>query len=273
MDLKKLFYSFIFVFFVFTGCTDKKYNLINSESFSKDQILLFPNLVSELTYDSISYFINNMKVGYFDSKQISELTRLTKNFKSKPSDGLWNDIEKKWLILKSNYSGESLSGEIENNEKAVVSQGKENLQLWIQKNISLLKLTGDVRFADEIEQQMLRNSVSVSDEVLKSIVFTHVFDNIYLNLFVPSELTHDHTTGGKIRLTQSGISGKNMSFKLSCECLDTRYLSVFIRIPDWAKNPTVAHGNVKYVARPGEYTEISKKWRNADVFEIKLINE
>jgi DUF1680 family protein len=59
---------------------------------------------------------------------------------------------------------------------------------------------------------------------------------------------------------------------LTCETNDARYLDVYIRIPEWAVNPTVAHGNVKYVAHPGEYCQISRKWKDKDEFFIILKN-
>jgi DUF1680 family protein len=49
-------------------------------------------------------------------------------------------------------------------------------------------------------------------------------------------------------------------------------MDVFIRIPSWAVNPTVTHGNVKYVAHPGEYCEVYRKWNNGDQIKVELKN-
>jgi DUF1680 family protein len=59
---------------------------------------------------------------------------------------------------------------------------------------------------------------------------------------------------------------------LKCESNDVRYLDVFIRIPEWAINPTVSYGNVKYVAHSGEYCQVSRKWHDGDEFRIVLKN-
>ena len=83
---------------------------------------------------------------------------------------------------------------------------------------------------------------------------------------------HHHTTGGTVKLTQRTDFPRSNIVTLTCETNDARYLDVFIRIPEWAVNPTVAHGNVKYVAHPGEYCQISRKWKDKDEFYIILKN-
>jgi len=49
---------------------------------------------------------------------------------------------------------------------------------------------------------------------------------------------------------------------------EIRYIEISIRIPDWARNATVTEKNVKYVATPGSYCFIARKWNSGDVIEI-----
>jgi len=144
---------------------------------------------------------------------------------------------------------------------------------WAELNIMLLKLSGEVRFGDVIENLLYKEEMPVlTEKQLKSIIYTHIDDQIFINVLGGSSFDYQHTTGGNVRLTQTTRYPLGSEIILSCEVGDVRYMDVFIRIPEWAVNPTVTHGNVKYVARPGEYCEIYRKWRNGDEFSIKLKN-
>jgi DUF1680 family protein len=134
-----------------------------------------------------------------------------------------------------------------------------------------MKFSGEVRFAEAIEKMLTPANIRlVGDSTLKSIIYTHVYDQIFINQFIPSTLQHQHTTGGSISLILDQPDRKVAEYTLTCECADTRFLDVMIRIPSRAVNPTVTHGLVKYVARPGEYCQITRKWKNGDKFIIRL---
>jgi DUF1680 family protein len=112
----------------------------------------------------------------------------------------------------------------------------------------------------------------LSADLLKSIIYTHIDDQIFVNIFGSSSLIHHHTTGGVIKLIQETSYPASNDITLKCETNDARFLNVFIRIPSWAVNPTVTHGNVKYVPHPGEYCQISRMWKDGDEIRILLKN-
>ncbi len=246
---------------IFVACGGKKgdFQAVNSLSFNEDQITLEMSLLPRLTADSLVVNEESAAIG-----QLDELIGESQKLSSSKSDSTWNFINKGWTDFDMNKS-QILSD--------TMASSKIILQKWSELNMNLLKLTGEVRFADALESLIYDSREAVlSESELKSVIYTHVYDQIFVNLFGSSSLTHQHTTGGIIKLTQETKFPESNEIILSCECSDTRYLDVFIRIPEWAVNPTVNHGNVKYVARPGEYCQISRKWKNGDVFVIQLKN-
>jgi hypothetical protein len=197
-------------------------------------------------------------------KKINELISKSVKLNGSSDDSLWVSIVKSWEEIQMN---QAVSAADTTRETKVV------LQKWAELNISLLKISGEVRFGDALEKLFYEHPVPVlTERTLKSIIYTHLYDQIFINLLGSSGLTHYHTTGGTVRLTQRTNFPQSNVMTLSCETNDTRYLDVFIRIPEWAVNPTVEHGNVKYVAHPGEYCQISRKWKDKDELIVILKN-
>ncbi len=149
----------------------------------------------------------------------------------------------------------------------------EAIQKWAELNVALVKLSGEVRFGDAIEK-MIHGPENrfISERLLKSVIYTHVDDQIFINIIGSSSMDYQHTTGGNVRLIQGTNYPGNDVMTLKTECSDLRYMDIFIRIPSWAVNPTVTHGNVKYVAQPGEYCQISKKWKAGVEIRVVLKN-
>ena len=255
------FLSFGFILVLLVSCGQKQsFQSVNSLSFDEGQITLGFSLLPRLASDSL--VVNSEKSA--TAGQLDELIGEFQKLSSSMPDSAWNFINKGWTDFEKNKS--QLLSDTMANSRII-------LQKWSELNMNLLKLTGEVRFGDALESLIYDSPEAVlSEGALKSVIYTHVYDQIFVNLFGSSSLTHQHTTGGTIKLTQETKFPESNEIMLKCECSDTRYLDVFIRIPAWAANPTVNHGNVKYVARPGEYCQISRKWKNGDVFVIRLKN-
>ena len=143
---------------------------------------------------------------------------------------------------------------------------------WAELNANLLKFSGEAKFAKVLENILYtQNQPVLSEKLLKSVIYTHIFDQIFIHIPTTSSVSFQHTTGGNVKLIQQYDPSKK-EMMLKCECGDTRFLDLFIRIPSDAVKPTVTHGNVKYVAIPGEYCEISRKWKNGDEIRVSLKN-
>lgn len=231
--------------------------VINSESFPDQSVVLDPIVNQRLAAEVVS---ENQVENSFVQK-IGEITKQVNQLKQNPTETLWNSVSAAWT-------------ELEKETAALPEDSTQTakLQKWADLNILLLKLSGEVRFGDALENLLNKHQLPVlTERQLKSVIYTHVDDQIFLNILASSSVTHHHTTGGTVRLIQqTGQKGNGMILRV--ESGDVRYMDVFIRIPSWAVNPTVTHGNVKYVARPGEYCEIPRKWKNGDEIDVSLVN-
>lgn len=251
--------SGIALLFTACGSENESFNRANSQSFAEKQIILEGALSLRIGVDSV----NRIQESSFLIKNLEEMLSVTATLKKTKSDSSWTALQKNWEEFRGNEA--VLLADTSGNSVLV-------LQKWAELNSQLLKLTSEVRFGDALEKLIYEPKFYLPERLIKSVIYTHIDDQIFINLFGSSSLNHRHTTGGTIKLIQKTEYPLTNEIALFCECSDTRYLDVFIRIPEWAVNPTVTHGNVKYVARPGEYCQISRKWRNGDEFSIKLKN-
>lgn len=146
----------------------------------------------------------------------------------------------------------------------------EDVNAWVALNDSLLKYSQEVRFADALER-VAYNQVGtkrLKTNQLKSFYYTRLYDRIFFNIFGSSSLQYEHTTGGIVRLVQATDYPFDDRVTIKVEIQDTRYLDLYIRIPEWATNSHVTVKGVKYPVITGEYTEIARKWKNSDEIEI-----
>ena len=238
-------------------------NVINSVSFPGKNITLDNSVTQRLWTDSAGHISEQNSLFQKLDEMISVAERLRKN----QSDSLWNKLSASWYDFgKADLSVLSADSLSDSGTIAVAEK-------WVDLNIALLKLSGEVKFGDAIEDLLYKfPRLVLTEKQLKSIMYTHIDDRIFINEFGSSSFNYQHTTGGNVRLIQQTDYPLGNEMILICEVADVRYMDVFIRIPSWAVNPTVTHGNVKYVARPGEYCEIYRKWNNGDEIQVRLKN-
>ena len=203
--------------------------------------------------------------------KMDEMIRTVENTSKLKSDTTWKVLSREWEDIRVNLS--DMKGLSNASDSMADSELNTIERKWCDLNVRLLKLSGEVRFGDALEKILYEAKVPVlSDKILKSIIYTHIDDQIFINIFGTSSLIHHHTTGGTIKIIQESGYPANNEIILRCETNDSRFLNVFIRIPFWAINPTVTHGNVKYVPHPGEYCQISRMWKDGDEIRIVLKN-
>jgi len=247
------------------SCTNHEngLNVINSGSFPERNITLDQSLSQRFVADSV------VDVSGLDQQSIKldEMISLAERLKKMQSDSIWNILLANWYDLGKDGSSILWTDSLPDFEVSAIASK------WADLNITLLKLSGEVKFGDAVEDLLYQfPRLVLTEKQMKSIIYTRIDDQIYINIIGSSTLTHQHTTGGTIKLIQETNFPLSNEMILKCECSDVRYLDVFIRIPEWSVNPTVSHGNVKYVARPGEYCQISRKWKDGDEFNVVLKN-
>jgi hypothetical protein len=254
-----LAFSGFVLFMLACGTPRDGLQIVESQSFHVKQI----SLGESFSKKYLSEPVDSNQLANFQDKKLDELILFEKMLEESRSDSSWFLLERKWDEF--NQSGIQSSADTSANS---ISE----LQKWAELNADLLKLTGEVRFGDALEKLIYSSKPILSEQFLKSIIYTHNYDQIFVNLFASSTLTHYHTTGGTVKLIQKTEFPESNEITLKCETNDVRYLDVFIRIPEWAVNPKVTHGNVKYVAHPGEYCQISRKWNDGDEILVQLKN-
>lgn len=143
---------------------------------------------------------------------------------------------------------------------------------WISLNDSLLKYSGEQRFADELEKMVYNIPIPevITEKMIKSFCYTRLYDRVYINILGSSDVEYEHTTGGEVRIIQDTKYPFDGQITIQVATQDTRYLDLFIRIPEWAEQSSVTLRGVRYNTIPGNYTEIARKWKNGDMVEIVL---
>jgi hypothetical protein len=279
MKLTLLFAS-IWMVLIFTSCVKDPNSLssINSESFNEKQIQLHFQPEQRLGADS---WVND-DLSTLSQKQnlvvnqLDEMISMTEQVRKTRSDSVWVALTKKWTEFHANNFGTERTPFTRNYSSPGSLNSKmfpEAIRKWAELNAGLVRLSGEVKFGDAFEKMVYGpENIFIPEKLLKSVIFTHVFDQIFINIIGSSSMDYQHTTGGNVRIIQETNYPQGNEMTLKTECNDFRYMDIFIRIPSWAVNPTVTHGNVKYVARPGEYCQISKKWITGDEIRMMLKN-
>jgi hypothetical protein len=149
----------------------------------------------------------------------------------------------------------------------------EEATRWFESTGFLFQLTGDAGVAGELERLIYTSTISGNDE-LQALVAPYIFsrniDHVHVNLFFPAEISYNHSLGGGVKITsetdypQSG----NITLKFSVE--NKRYVVLWIRIPEWALNPSVTVKKVRYLSHPGSYSRIAKQWKEGDEVEVEF---
>jgi len=149
----------------------------------------------------------------------------------------------------------------------------EQLMEWIETTGYLLELTGKAVYAEALEDLVYQSKFELNTEIqnlLKSFIYTKNVDHIQLNMFVNSTISYDHTLGGAVKITQDNDYPETGKLFITFNMEEPRYIELFIRIPSWASGATVTALSVKYIAPPGKFCQIARKWEDGDKVEIVL---
>lgn len=268
---------FVWTVLVFTHCKNDPDSLtvINSESLYEKQVELAIPALSDSKVDSLAGS-DSLPTKNTALNELEQMNVLLEQVRLSSSDQPWRELLKQWNRFYDRYF--DTSHNLFNSNASAQSTMKSPLhttviEKWARLNADLLKLSGKVRFGDALEILLYdQQEFMFPDSLLKSVIYTHVFDDIYINLIGTSSMEYQHTTGGTVSLSQETNYPEDTQMTLTIETGDIRFMNVYIRIPSWAVNPKVNYGNVKYVARPGEYSQISKKWKTGDQIRVSLIN-
>jgi DUF1680 family protein len=169
---------------------------------------------------------------------------------------------------------------------------------WMQLNRELLAITGESRYADEIEKSAYNDLLGAQDpngedwcyysfpngprtnttywrcckssgalalEELSPVAYgTNAAGDVFVNLYGPNEGTITRGQSGSVGLRQKTDYpfGGAISIEVTPERVSRFVLSV--RIPVWAEGAKVAVNGVPVAATPGTYLPIAREWRPGD---------
>jgi DUF1680 family protein len=232
----------------------------------------FPQKISEKTaMNSVTLDHSFLPAGYIfhnDSvikndfgNEFKELFQEKYKFDEKNSAFDLTNLENKWKILQNQKNNFNF----------------ENVKQWVEITGFLLELSGNTAYASELEEIIYKSASLFSEQEHKEIekeikpwIFTKNLDNVYVNLFVNATLKYEHSLYGAVEITQETSYPESEKIKLTFKMQEKRYIELFIRIPEWAEGATVTETGVKYVANPGTYSQILRKWGDGDTVEINF---
>lgn len=171
---------------------------------------------------------------------------------------------------------------------------------WVQLNRELLAISGDAKYADEIERsayndllgamapdgenwcyysfpngrrvhttywRCCKSSGAMALEELPGLAYRVSADgNITINLFGPGLATLSLPQAGLVTLEQITDYPFDGAIRVRITCERVARFTVFVRIPAWASESTVKVNGVDVVraATPGNHAAVEREWRSDD---------
>lgn len=151
---------------------------------------------------------------------------------------------------------------------------REEAVAWVNLTGFLFQITGDAMVAEELERIVWQHFLAAPDMQPDSLILPYVFtrntDFIHLNLYVPASIHFQHSLGGNVTVALETDFPESGTIRIIFGMETKQYLEVNIRIPSWAEDASVTVKGVKYLAEPGTYSQIAKKWKEGDVVEVVI---
>ena len=247
--------SFTALLFMLFSCSHKnQFPVKNSEKTESENIVL----TSSLMQGNGIAIVDSVRKNNFEI-ELNELLGCKQFYEERNEQFDLVTLENLWNNLKGeskNFSFESVSD-------------------WIEITGFLLEITGKELYAQELENVVYQSSGLYSETELKQIenliiplIFTKNIDHIHVNLFANATVKYNHTLKGAVEIIQETDYPKSGKVQIKFKMEQKRYIELFIRIPEWAEGATVTEKGVKYVAPPGGYSKIVRKWSDGDFIEI-----
>lgn len=220
--------------------------------------------------------IVNLKDGFFSGFEKGDDSQNKKSGKEIYPESLVS-LQDEYITKDERFDLRKFEEEWQNfrNETASDIQEKEAIQKWFEITGLLFQLTGNAVYAEELERIAFTNFFGTANEselesMIGPYIFTRNVDHIHVNLFIPAEISYNHSLGGDVGITQETDFPRSGSIKLHFSMETKRYIEIFVRIPGWTKEASVEVKGVKYFAVPGNYCKVAKKWKEGDVIEIEI---
>lgn len=256
MSIKSVAFC-IALLFVFFSCTKiDKFPAKKTEKVASENIILNQSLFPV----NSSVLIDLVQRNDF-GKELNELLSCKQFYETRNEQFDLFQLEDLWKNLRNesaNFNFENVSG-------------------WIEITGFLLEITGKEVYAQELKNVVFQSSsifpqaeLTQIEKLLTPFIFTKNVDHIHVNLFANATIKYHHSLKGAVEITQETNYPESGKILIKFKMENKRYIELFIRIPEWAEGATVVEKRVKYVAQPGSYCLITRKWNEGDFVEINL---
>lgn len=179
-----------------------------------------------------------------------------------------------------------------------------SLLAWVQLNRELSTLTGEAKYAEEVERtayndllgamapdgqdwcyysfpngrrvhttywRCCKSSGAMAIEELPALAYLQSqAGDLMVNLLGPGEAVFDHPQAGKVTLKQATAYPFDGALELQVSCERPARFAISLRIPQWAEGATAAVNAEPMQANPGTYAVIEREWRSGDVVSLDL---
>ena len=232
---------------------------------------------------------------------LAELYRLTgdKTF-FEPAEIAWKDIVTKRLYITGTTSSKEHfkdDNDLPADDAASVGEGCATVT-WEQLNWELLRLTGEVRYAEELERTVYNQLLGAQDPHNGNICYFTPLDGKKkptpgINCCVSSEprgismipqlawgargsgiavllYTPGEVTIGDVKLKSETKYPLDGAVTLTVEPAAAKRFALDLRVPAWTANFTAAVGGKRFKGVPGQYLTIDRRWRPGDRVEIRM---
>jgi len=170
---------------------------------------------------------------------------------------------------------------------------------WIQLNRELLAITGDARYAEEIERsaynellgaqapngedwcyyvfpngqrvhttywRCCKSSGAMALEELPAIAYALSPEGISINLFGPGRAAFAVPDAGRVSIEQVTAYPCDGDITLQIRCERAARFAVKLRIPSWAQGATLQIGGMMFdgAIEPGQYATLDRVWQPHD---------
>jgi len=104
-----------------------------------------------------------------------------------------------------------------------------------------------------------------------NLIYYKDASSLYVNLFVPSEVTWNRPDGEVILVQETGYP-ESETTALTLDLKKSASFALKFRVPGWAKGVTVKinGGEVKTEAKPGNWATLERTWNAGDKVDLRI---
>jgi DUF1680 family protein len=240
-------------------------------------------------------------------ENLSNLQGLVELYRVTGDESYFRSVPTSWIEVRTrslSIAGNPLS----NRQRAAADESKNGgdacaTLAWIQLTVNLLRVTGDVRYAEQLERTIYnqlfaaqdpntgailspaplngsKQSASNSDAcasseaqgvaLVPSAVWGRYGNGIAVLLYNAGRGTFQLRRRGTVQLYSEATFPETGDFLLHVEPAHNMRFPLRLRVPEWTNNFVVDFGGSHLVGKPGDFLTINREWKPGDTIKISI---